>query len=352
MPSPPPFGSYSAEVFARVLSLRFPTINIFTDAGEFFDTLADMSAGQWCAWIGIMLGMLVALVLAKWKDDRELYRAYMPKWHKLLSCRGVPWLRVVALFLIWFCTSHFLLQIFFVLPWEGIRHVHRLVLMYNVLLAQICVLMLFWDTFSNFATSSAVRQFWAIVINGIVTLLVTVLSKLTFSWATRPERLADPSTFMATDHVTDQLEPTLQKRSKRTHQRNVEKTTGWDLVFRQTAPLPWPGPDVVELNAWNPWKDNLANLEESHLERYRDADGFLTFRMLWPDPADSAGFVSWKEQNVWRQRSNPLRPGRVVDGFLPLHLTKGTDKFGGLRGSKTRKYHLCQVKRKGWTPYE
>ena len=93
-------------------------------------------------------------------------------------------------------------SVFFVLPWEGIRHVHRLILMYNVLLAQaralpphasssslhhppsyspslchthghtltsslsvscrfvpqIAILMLFWDTFVGFADSSIVRQ--------------------------------------------------------------------------------------------------------------------------------------------------------------------------------------------------
>lgn len=57
-----------------------------------------------------MIMMQLLLLLAKASDDRGLYRAYMPAWHRLFSCRGVPWFRGLALVLVWFCTSHFLLQ--------------------------------------------------------------------------------------------------------------------------------------------------------------------------------------------------------------------------------------------------
>eukprot|EP00966_Prymnesium_polylepis_P226488 5239028-Prymnesium_polylepis.1 len=40
-------STYSEDVFSRVLSLSFPTINIFTDPGKFFETLGNMSGGQW-----------------------------------------------------------------------------------------------------------------------------------------------------------------------------------------------------------------------------------------------------------------------------------------------------------------
>jgi len=338
-------SSYSAEVFSRMLSLRFPDVNIFTDTGKFFQKLGEMSAGEWSAWIGFLLVMVVLLLIARLWDDRELYRSFMPAWHQLFACKDKPWLKAFSLVIIWFCTSHFLLQVFFVLPWEGIRHIHRLMILYNVLLAQICILMLFWDTFVGIADASTIRQFWAFTFDATTTLVVSIACRLSFSWATRAEHLSDPSAYIE----TDQLEPTLIRSSKHIHFRRVEKSTGWDLVFRQTAPVPWPGPDVLEMNAWDPQKENFANLEPSHLERYRDVDGMFTFRMMWSDPSDkNPKLKSWKEQNVWRQRSNPMEPSKTVDGFVPLHLTKGAERFGGLRGSKTRKYHLCQ----GATDYQ
>lgn len=43
---------------------------------------------------------------------------------------------------------------------------------------------------------------------------------------------------------------------------------------------------MLEMNAWDPQKENFANLEPSQLERYRDVDGMFTFRMMWSDPSD------------------------------------------------------------------
>lgn len=75
------------------------------------------------------------------------------------------------------------------------------------------------------------------------------------------------------------------------------------------------------------------------------AGGFVE-RVATPAPfvrSQRSSFPSWKAQNVWRQRNNPMQPTRTVEDFMPLHLTKGAESFAGLRGSKTRKYHLCQV---------
>lgn len=132
------------------------------------------------------------------------------------------------------------------LPWEGVRHMHRLMLLYNVMLAQICILMLFWDTFVGFASSSAVRQFWAFTFDAASTLIVTLYCRATFAWATRSEFLADPSAYIR----TDAMEPTLATRTKRAHIRRVEKSTGWELLFRQTAPVPWPGGRRALASVW------------------------------------------------------------------------------------------------------
>ena len=58
----------------------------------------------------------------------------------------------------------------------------------------------------------------------------------------------------------------LRAPSKKERLHRIEQKTGWDLIFRQTAPVPWPGAEVVELNAWDVGKDNFAQLDPETLE--------------------------------------------------------------------------------------
>ena len=40
-------------------------------------------------WAAILGGMVLLLALAKYADSRGVYRAYMPLWHRILSCSDV-----------------------------------------------------------------------------------------------------------------------------------------------------------------------------------------------------------------------------------------------------------------------
>ena len=73
---------------------------------------------------------------------------------------------------------------------------------------------------------------------------------------------------------------------------------------------------------------------------------------MWPlpghkhgkDPVDPAA-----PQNVWRQRSLPLRPAKTVDGFEPLGKMSYPEGFGGLRGSRSKRNYLAHGTVRGYT---
>ena len=124
----------------------------------------------------------------------------------------------------------------------------------------------------------------------------------------------------------------------------LEESTGWKLLFRQTAPRRWQR-EVDTLHQWDPTSPNYAQLDPMVIDDLRDENGALTLRLLWWEPGDKDG----SDMDVWRQTSDPLQPCRRVEGFEPL-LTKhkgetksgGRAAFGGLRGSKSQRYHLSQ----------
>ena len=124
----------------------------------------------------------------------------------------------------------------------------------------------------------------------------------------------------------------------------LEQSTGWKLLFRQTAPRRWQR-EVDTLHQWDPTSPNYAQLDASAIDDLRDADGMLTLRMLWWEPGDTDG----SDMDVWRQSSDPLLPCQTVEGFEPLLTrhkkgtkTGGRAAFGGLRGSKSQAHHLMQ----------
>ena len=119
-------------------------------------------------------------------------------------------------------------------------------------------------------------------------------------------------------------------------QHVLEQSTGWTLLYRQTAPLRWPrGIDV--LHKWDPTSPNYAQLDSQTVDELRDEGGALTLRMQWFEAGDSKPTVT----NIWRQISDPLQPGKV-EGYEPLLIQEGAEKFGGLRGSKSKLNQLAQ----------
>ena len=126
--------------------------------------------------------MLVLLAIADRYDSRQLYMRYMPLWHRILSCADCPDVRLgfghavaedakphpgrlttvqhanvkdrrpkkrslrevaamglhlLRFFLVWFATAHFLLRVFFMLPWGTFAKHEWLIIFYNVGLAQV-----------------------------------------------------------------------------------------------------------------------------------------------------------------------------------------------------------------------
>ena len=119
-------------------------------------------------------------------------------------------------------------------------------------------------------------------------------------------------------------------------QHVLEQSTGWTMLYRQTAPLRWPrGIDV--LHKWDPTSPNFAQLNSQTVDELRDERGALTLRMQWFEAGDSKPTVT----NIWRQISEPLQPGKV-EGYEPLLIQEGGEKFGGLRGSKSKLHQMAQ----------
>ncbi len=120
-------------------------------------------------------------------------------------------------------------------------------------------------------------------------------------------------------------------------QHVLEQSTGWTLLYRQTAPLRWPrGVDVLHKS--DPTSPNYAQLDAQTIDELRDEGGTLTLRMQW----FAKGKTKPALTNIWRQASDPLQPGRAASGYEPLRIQRGGDRFGGLRGSKSRLHQLAQ----------
>jgi len=121
----------------------------------------------------------------------------------------------------------------------------------------------------------------------------------------------------------------------------------WDLLFRQIGrryPLETPSQNLA-VNSEDPSAHVFSRLDIlkacSHEDElnwtdtdcdYRDADGFLTFKMVFPHRTDTPNY------NIWKQKTNPvgMARGSPVEGFEPLHLqykkdSTGNSVFGGLQ---------------------
>ena len=138
-----------------------------------------------------------------------------------------------------------MLKGFFVLPWDRLLRVHKLLLLYNILLAQCCVLLLFWSAFSPDegmgscgGASRSVLMLWAVVANFLVTVGVASCCSSAFLKAVTPSPLAK----LHNGAVLSPLQ--VARESVREKARIEEQQQGWSLVFRQTAPARWPGSDV------------------------------------------------------------------------------------------------------------
>ena len=106
----------------------------------------------------------------------------------------------------------------------------------------------------------------------------------------------------------------------------VESLREWQLVFRQDTqaggffPRRYPGsspptePSALRFNPTDPENPLFSVLDR--VEDYRDSDGLLTFKMVWPE-------LSPVNSNSWAQETNPFIDDASITevaGYLPLRL--------------------------------
>ena len=190
------------------------------------------------------------------------------------------WRRALAwplLFITWFATNHPWIVVFLVKPSDQFKHAHLVIILYNMLLAELCFFVIFFGY-----PASAGQAAVAVVLDEGIKWLMLLFYQALFRWA-----MAEP------DILTLEL----------------QDDKGWHLVFRQTAPFVWPR-GVHSLCEFDPLADNFAKLDA--IESFRHRNRELIFMLRWPSGSGS-------RSSVWAQKSNPLTDTEVV-GFRPIRL--------------------------------
>eukprot|EP00964_Phaeocystis_antarctica_P118164 scaffold81971_cov35-Phaeocystis_antarctica.AAC.1 len=179
--------------------------------------------------IGLLTLLTLLLLWARQRDRASEYMAYMPGWYKAVrsverAARYSPrcWVRVLAwplLFLLWFVTNHPWIVVFLVRPSDQFKHAHLVMMLYNIILAELC----FFVIFFGYEQSAGQAAIACILDEGIKWILLGLFAML-FRWA-----MAEPE--------VDALE--------------LQDDEGWHLVFRQSAPFAWPHgrADLCEFDA-------------------------------------------------------------------------------------------------------
>ena len=347
------------------LCLKLP--NLF-DLPEFVDSMRAAPAGVWVMWFFILLALMASFALARLFDDMAVHRAYLAQWSQTLQRWRIPpgqrhmagcadWaLHVFSVTITWYLTIQIIFKVFFFWPWERLTHVHRLLVVYNVIAAQACVVLLFWSTYSgdtegcNDAPQGAVvaddpsapgsgnptegvdpliASMYALVFNLSVTVLLSAACTMIFRQA---------------------IIVLAQDGAKRTKEDiNAERVAeqadqGWVLVFRQTARRLGDGGVLGDdgtandgawrnsartargtQSAWDMGAEQFADLSNASLARFRDETGMLEFRMWWEAPR--AKFID-ADALFWTQRASPLDDDIDADADAPA------DGFGNARAGE------------------
>ena len=157
---------WSQETYATI---AFPTVNM--PFSRWSTLWSDLNQLGWQAYVltGAVLGVLTILLFwARYQDEHHEYTAYMPTWYRQVRAvenmaRGSHerWKRVLAmplLFILWFLTNHPWIVVFLVKPSDNFRHAHLVIILYNMILAELCFFMIFFghdDAYTSPASSSS-----------------------------------------------------------------------------------------------------------------------------------------------------------------------------------------------------
>ena len=107
----------------------------------------------------------------KWVRGVERAARYSPRW----------WVRVGTwplLFLLWFVTNHPWIVVFLVKPSDQFKHAHLVMMLYNVVLAELCFFLIFYG-YDQSAGQAAIA---CLLDEGIKWVLLGAFA-LVFSWA-------------------------------------------------------------------------------------------------------------------------------------------------------------------------
>ncbi len=266
--------------------------------GELWDNLGKLHWTAWLMMASVILVLTILLLWARHMDNKAEYVAYMPKWYQQVrrveraarhsrSCwkRMSSWPLLVFL---WFVTNHPWIVVFLVKPSDELKHAHLVMLLFNMLLAELCFFLVFYG-YEQSPGAGAV----AILIDEGGKWVMLLCFQALFTWAMR--------------------EPEIQTLE-------AEDAEGWCLVFRQTAPFVWPA-GRVNLCEFDFLSDNFSKLEE--LESYRDpATGEFTFKLAWPNRDHPPA--------TWVQTSNPLIDD-TAEGFQVLQAREQRMRDGTYR---------------------
>ena len=141
-----------AETFTTI---EFPMLSLpFSRWGQLWELLWSLS---WQAYVLVAVVLVVLSILLLWaryKDRQNEYVAYMPRWYRAVravetaarhSDRCV--VRIAAwpvLFILWFATNHPWIVVFLVKPSSSFKHAHLVMMLYNMVLAELCFFVVFF----------------------------------------------------------------------------------------------------------------------------------------------------------------------------------------------------------------
>ena len=290
--------------------------------------LSEMAPGLYAAFFATLVVMIGLLYMAVQYDDTKYYVEFYPHWVE--SCGFMTgrfadsrFARSVGTQLVLLITTNHFLAIFFVLPTMPTTHAQRLVTVYQIVLTELAVLILFYNT----SQDNPFALLWAQIIDSGVVIIIKVTSVGLCHWALlRRKEL---------DHAVEEAKLEVRRANKQ-----------WHRVLRQQTKPRWRSSATQKI-AFVRWRnDNLlmnrnfrsrqffdARLANVTPAEYRDHAGRLHFKMVLRKR--NALGLSWparKTTTTWTQESTLGEP--AVRSFNRTRVaSEHRATFGGLRSA-------------------